>query len=284
MDTTAWSSPLTRKLSVFTTLDGHERALLADLESDTMHLRQGQELLTRGGAIKHVQVIRDGWAMRTKTLADGRRQVIDVVLPGDLIGFYGHVAPVAEDNVSALTPIIVASFPTERMMELFADFPRLASSMAWLAAREDQILAERLVSMGRRSAYERLAHLFLELWERLRIRGLAGNGRLPVPLTQSTLGDALGLSVVHINRTLGQLARNGLIEVKRRDRMLVILNHEGLKQAAGFEPDYLLHREIPTRLARSLDELDRTRSTTDTAEPSKLPSNGEKKGGLAPRP
>lgn len=257
MQTSAWSSPLTRKLSVFIELDGRDRAVLAELESATRHVRQGAELLSRGGRIDNVQVVRDGWAVRSKTLPDGRRQIIDFVLPGNLVGFYGHIVPLSEEAVTALTPMIVASFSTERMPEIFAQYPRLASGMAWLAAREDQILAERLVSMGRRSAYERLAHIFLELWERLRIRGLAGNGRLPIPLTQSTLADALGLSVVHVNRTLSQLAKAGLIEMRRRERVLEIVDHAGLCRAAGFEGTYLLHQQISGRLTHSLDAVAR---------------------------
>ena len=99
-------------------------------------------------------------------------------------------------EVCCTTPMIMAPFDPDRMLQLFTDHPRLASSLAWLAAREDQILAERLVSMGRRSAYERLAHIFLELWERLRIRGLAGNGRLTVRSSYSTLNQAGGECVV----------------------------------------------------------------------------------------
>ena len=267
MQTTAWSSPLTRKLSVFIELDGHERAVLADLEADTEHVRQGTELVSRGEPIERAQVVRDGWAVRSKTLPDGRRQIIDFVLPGNLIGLYAHVSPVAEETVTALTPMITAPFDPDRMLQLFTDHPRLASSLAWMGAREDQILAERLVSMGRRSAYERLAHIFLELWERLRIRGLAGNGRLPIPLTQSTLADALGLSVVHVNRTLSQLARAGLVEVKKRERMLVILDHQRLRDAAGFDGDYLLHRQIPSRLSRSLAELEQAPAAQRGAVP-----------------
>jgi len=108
VQTTAWSSPLTRKLSVFIELDGHERAVLADLEADTEHVRQGTELVSRGEPIERAQVVRDGWAVRSKTLPDGRRQIIDFVLPGNLIGLYAHVSPVAEETVTALTPMITA--------------------------------------------------------------------------------------------------------------------------------------------------------------------------------
>ena len=190
----AWESPLTRKLSVFVDLQETERAFLADLEADTTHLPSHAELVCRGQQQEKGYIVRDGWAVRSKTLSDGRRQVIDVVLPGNIVGLYHHVSPVAEETITAIKPMIVSAFQPGRMIEMFTGHPRLASAIAWLAAREDQILAERLVSMGRRSAFERLAHLFLELWERLRIRGLAGNGRLPVPLTQQIIADALGLS------------------------------------------------------------------------------------------
>lgn len=263
----AWSSPLTRKLSVYINLDDRERAALHDLEAQTEHLEQGRELLRRGDRMDRARVVRDGWAVRSKTLPDGRRQIIDFALPGTILGLYSHITPVAEETVTALTPMILAPFAPERMLELFASQPRLGSALAWLSAREDHILAERLVSMGRRSAYERVAHLFLELWERLQVRGLAGHGRLPMPLTQSVLADTLGLSVVHVNRTLGQLARDELIAVRRRERMLVILDHRKLERAAGFDPDYLLHHRIPAGLETALTALDGDRTQAAAPEP-----------------
>jgi CRP-like cAMP-binding protein len=267
----AWSSPLTRKLSVYIDLVDRERAALHDLEAQTEHLEQGFEVQRRGDRLDRARIVRDGWAVRSKTLADGRRQIIDFVLPGTIIGLYCHVTPVAEETVTALTPMILAPVPPERVLGLFAEQPRLGSALAWLSAREDHILAERLVSMGRRSAYERVGHLFLELWERLRVRGLAGNGRLPMPLTQNVLADTLGLSVVHVNRTLSQLARDELIAVRRRERMLVILDHRKLERAAGFEPDYLLHHRIPVGLESALSAFDGRR-----------PGNVAPEGGAAP--
>jgi CRP-like cAMP-binding protein len=124
----------------------------------------------------------------------------------------------------------------------------------WSAAREQEILGEHLVSLGRRSARERVVHLFLELWARLKVRGLASGDQLQVPLTQQIIADALGLSVVHVNRTLRQLGAEELLAVKRES--VTLLNLDQLQRVSGFDADYLMHHAMPNDLDAELARLE----------------------------
>jgi CRP-like cAMP-binding protein len=125
---------------------------------------------------------------------------------------------------------------------LLAVDPTLAVALSWANAHEEAVLAERLASLGRRSAHERVAHLFCELWRRLHLLGLAEDDRFPLPITQEDLADTLGLSAVHINRTLRQLRSEGLIETGSNH--VRVLSMAGLEAIAGFEDGYLHFTEV----------------------------------------
>jgi CRP-like cAMP-binding protein len=195
----------------------------------------------------------DGWAARYKSLPDGRRQILSFLAPGDILGLFAVVSPYATTGVVCISNVTVATFQPAAMIDLLGGAPRLGAALAWVAAREQEILGEHLVSVGRRTARERVAHLFLELWARLRVRGLANGKRIVVPLTQTVIADTLGLSVVHVNRTLKQLAREGLLQVDRE--RAVIQDLEKLQILAGFDEDFLLHHYIPDALRTRLDRI-----------------------------
>lgn len=119
------------------------------------------------------------------------------------------------------------------MMRLFSDSPRLAAAILWAASRDEAMIVEHLVSIGRRNALERTAHFFLELGERLRLVGLATDKDFPCPLNQYVLADALGLSAIHVNRVLRQLRERDLMTLKRGK----VVMHDAIELArlAGFE-------------------------------------------------
>jgi CRP-like cAMP-binding protein len=181
--------------------------------------------------------------MRYKTLPDGRRQILNFILPGDFIALYGSLIECADHSVETLTRVSVAAFAPQRVVDLFGRCPRLGAAIAWTAGREEAILAEQIVRIGRRSAYERTAHLFLELLRRLQFVGLAGERSFEMPLSQDVLADSLGLSMVHVNRTLRRLRQAGLVRLV--DRSLVIDDVEKLEEVANFSPDYIEGRELP---------------------------------------
>ena len=231
-ETSPGAVALSTKLELFAGLDPAAQRALADLLArPALSVARGQDLLTQGAGR------RDGY----------------VILSGDAIGLLGAVTPVATSSVTALGDLSAVPFAPTAVVRAIARSPRLGAALFWAAAREQEILAEHLVSLGRRSARERVAHLFLELWARLRVRGLSDGNQLQVPLTQQIIADALGLSVVHVNRTLRQLAAEGLLTVKRES--VSLLDLEQLLRVTGFDEDYLMHHAIPGDLDAELARM-----------------------------
>jgi CRP-like cAMP-binding protein len=246
---------LHNKLALFVDIAERDIESLNRLMSgQDMEVRRGFDLISPGERKEDGYVILDGWAARYKSLPDGRRQILSFLAPGDILGLFAAVSPYATTGVVCISNVTVAQFHPNAMIELLGGSPRLGAALAWVAAREQEILGEHLVSVGRRTARERVAHLFLELWARLRVRGLVSGQRIVVPLTQTVIADTLGLSVVHVNRTLKQLARDGLLEVDRE--RAVIHDLPGLQTLAGFDEDFLLHHYIPEALRMRLDRIE----------------------------
>ncbi len=234
-------SPLIRKLRSCTALSAEEISFLRGLERRSQRVEADTDLIVEGDIYKESYVLREGWALRYKLLPDGRRQILNLILPGDFIGLRASLFQTADHSVATLTDVMLCPFPSRRIIDLCREFPRLALGLNWSAAREEAILAEHIVSIGRRSAYERVAHLILELLRRLQFVGLAGERSYEMPLTQEILADVLGLSIVHVNRTLRRLRRDGLIRLDTR--RIVIRDEQGLRDVAGFEPHYLDQNE-----------------------------------------
>ena len=207
--------------------------------------------------------MRKGWAIRHKALPDGRRQVINFVLPGDIIGFYSTLFETADHSVTTLTAAEVANFPTEHVAELFRSFPRLAAALAWAGAREEAIVAERLLSLGRRTALERTAHLIVELLRRLSVVDMATDGRFILPVTQEILADALGLSIVHMNRTLRRLRDSGLIDLT--GQRITVNDPRQLASVGQFDELYLHLIRAPKRLEHAFAADRRPRQRAPSA-------------------
>lgn len=203
----------------------------------------------------HVYALLDGWAMRYKLLADGRRQVINFFLPGDLMCVNACVLQKSDYTVTLLTEATVAVIEVAEMFEMARRCPELSAAVRWCNAREESILMERLISLGRRSAYERTAHVLLELCRRLHLLGLAPRHRFHFPVTQQLLADVLGLSTVHVNRTLRQMQSDGLIRVlTNRGMEMDIQDYDRLCHIAGFDDGYLHFTEISPAARRDLEE------------------------------
>lgn len=247
------ATPLWRKLGSYLELKDEEKGFLAGLERTVVGHPPRTDLLQQGERYGDVRVMRDGWAMRHKALPDGRRQVVNFVLPGDIIGIYCNLFDVADHSVTTLTNVTVANFPPERVVELFQRFPRLAAALAWAGAKEEAIVAERLLSLGRRTALERTAHLIVEMLRRLTVVNLAENGRFTLPVTQEILADALGLSIVHMNRTLRRLRDGGLIEVN--GQKITVNDLRQLASVGQFDELYLHLIRAPKRLDQAFEAV-----------------------------
>jgi CRP-like cAMP-binding protein len=193
----------------------------------------GSVILAEGAHSAQLFTLLSGWAFRFKTLEDGRRQILNYVLPGDLIGLQGSVLGAMDHSVEALTPAVLCVFQRDRLMNLFASHPGLGFDVAWLASREERMLDENLLSVGRRSAIERAAYLLAFLYNRASTVGLAERKRLLVPISQQHVADTLGLSLVHTNKTLKKLIQQKLI--RWLDRACEVLDAGGLMEVAGWE-------------------------------------------------
>jgi len=168
-------------------------------------------LFVEGANSPHLYTVISGWGFRYKMLEDGRRQILNYVMPGDFVGLQGSLLAEMQHSVECLSDMHLCLFERDRLTELYRKFPALAYDITWLAAREEQILDEHLLSIGRRSALERSAYLLAYLQERAKGVGLFGKRPVIAPLTQQHVADTLGLSLVHTNKTLKKLQKLGVI-------------------------------------------------------------------------
>jgi CRP-like cAMP-binding protein len=238
---------LARKLAWFAALSPAEIAMLDSLTETTRSVRRNREIVTEGRNYETLFALVEGSAIRFRVLRDGRRQVLNIVLPGDFIGFPGCFYERALYSITTLTDAVVCSVPLTVLIGLFERSPRLAAAIFWSFACEAAIFAEHLIDVGRRSALERVAHFLLELLTRLQVVGLADERSYQMPLTQELLGDALGLSVPHVNRTLRQLRDDGLVAIE--EQRVTIKDIEALAVLADFEKTYLSRFRLPGLVA-----------------------------------
>ncbi|HEV2301894.1 MAG TPA: Crp/Fnr family transcriptional regulator [Stellaceae bacterium] len=240
--------PLTHRLAQLMVLSPEETQLLEELQAATRPVRRNREIVSEGRPYDSLFILIEGFSNRYRILRDGRRQVLNIVLPGDLIGFPGCFFENALYSITALTEARVAPVPFTRLLGLFQTHARLATAIFWSFSREAAMYAEHLIDVGRRSALERVAHFLLELLNRLQVVGLADDNSYRLPLTQEVMGDALGLSVPHVNRTLRQLRDDGLVAIE--EQRVVIHDLEGLSALADFERSYLGRFRMPEWLAK----------------------------------
>jgi len=224
-----------------------EAATLLDLKAASRTLRPGHEIVSEGRRCTAVFLMTEGIAIRQRILRDGQRQILNFVLPGDFVGFTNCRFDSALYSIRTLTHATISPIPLPRLIALFDTHPQLAATLFWSLGGEAAILGEHLVGIGRRSAQQRVAHLLLELFVRLQQIGLADERSYWLPLTQETLGDALGLSIPYVNRVLRQLRADGLVRIDARK--VVIEDVEQLSAFADFERGYLRPLSLADLLA-----------------------------------
>jgi CRP-like cAMP-binding protein len=230
---------LTRKLAARTTLSPAELTLLGEPYVGLRTIAANRDIISEGYKYDALFVLLDGAAIRYRVLHDGRRQILNIVLPGDFIGFPACFFDTALYSVTALTDAVVWPLSFSKLFRLLADHPRVGAAIFWLFSCEAAMYAERVIALGQRSAAERLAHFLLELLTRMRVIGLADERLFRMPLTQEQIGDILGLTGVHVSRTLRQLRDDGLVGVE--GQLVSIRNLEALSALADFERTYLNH-------------------------------------------
>ena len=233
---------LIRKLEHFTKLSCDDRQILGAVASKRRTFAEHSDIIEEGNDPSHVNLILEGWACRYKQLDDGRRQIISFFVPGDLCDTHIYILREMDHSIAALTPVKVAEISRASLDRLMDEHSRVTKALWWDSLVGVAIQREWTVNLGQRTAIERLGHLFCELFLRLRGVGLTEGDSCALPLTQMELADALGLSNVHINRTLQELRRAGLIVLK--GGCLTIPDLAALQKASLFNPNYLhLDRE-----------------------------------------
>lgn len=217
----------------FREFEPQELRFVSTFKMGELVAESGATVLSEGSMSVHLYTLLSGWAFRYKMLQDGRRQILNYMLPGDLIGLQGTMTGEMQHSVEALSPLVLCVFQRDRLSELFAQHPGLGFDITWLASREERMLDEHLLSLGRRSAMERAAYLIAFLYHRATSVGLATNKPLFIPITQMHVADTLGLSIVHTNKTLRKLADRRLI--RWLDRSCEVIDHQGLMELADWD-------------------------------------------------
>jgi CRP-like cAMP-binding protein len=225
------------KLDAFTKLSADDKAALAEVSRNTRFVDARRDLISEGDKPRYVHLMLDGWACRYKQLPDGKRQIVSLFVPGDFCDVNVYILRAMDHSIRAITRLKVAMITPEEMNALTCERPRITQALWWHELVTAAVQREWTLNLGQRSAYERLAHLLIELYMRLNVVGRANDGRCDFPLTQNDLADATGLTSVHVNRTLQELRRDKLIELERKQ--LHILDLPRMMDVAMFNPNYL---------------------------------------------
>lgn len=228
---------IVRKLGAMTLLSEAEIEFLEGLHNNKITVAAGSDFVKEGEDFKATFFVMSGWAIRYALTESGRRQILSYALPGDILGLHINFRRTASYSAAALSEAELAVVDPLRTIEISQKYPVLAAGMSWCTAREFAILGDQAVRLGRLTADQRLAHLLLELWYRLRLIGEVHDSLIRMPMTQNDLADTLGLSLVHINRQLRTLKNQGLISIGRK---WVRLNDvEKLTELSEFNPQHL---------------------------------------------
>lgn len=234
---TPFVNPLTRKLSAFVALSEEELAVLERLQECRHSFVVGRDMVHQGQSNQAAYILSSGWVCSYKIQADGTRQIVDFQVPGDFLGLRSVLLRTSDHGFEPIVDIEAAEVMTSELLEAFAQAPRLATAILWAASRDEAMVVEHLVGIGRRDANARMAHFLLELGSRLALVDMGSKKGYDCPLTQYHLADVLGLSAVHVNRVLRQLRENGLLTF--RDGHVTFQNYDGLVDLAEFDPAYL---------------------------------------------
>ena len=231
------NNALARKLGAFVALSKTELAVLDELNKRRRTFVAGRDLVEQGQTEQSAYVLSSGWACSYKLLEDGQRQIVDFQIPGDFLGLRSLLMHISDHSVEPITDIEVTEVLRNDLLGAFTQTPRLATAILLTASRDEAMVVEHLVNIGRRSAAKRTANFLLELGARLALVGMGSKAGFECPLSQYLMADALGRSAVHVNRVLRQLREDGLVTF--RDGFVSFDNYERLIEFAEFDLTYM---------------------------------------------
>lgn len=237
------------KLSNLVELSATDIAALENATASPRKYAAKQDMIREGDRPGPVFAMLDGWACRYKILPNGLRQITAFMLPGDCCDLHIGMLSQMDHSLQALTPSSIALIPGHDMAKMLTDHPAIARAMYIAQLIDEGTLRSWIVSMGRRTSVERVAHLMCELYLRSITWGIRPDDNVALPISQVVLADALGMTPVHINRVLRELRVSGAMELERGS--LTILDPLKLVAIAGFDENYL-HRRQSDQTARRL--------------------------------
>jgi CRP-like cAMP-binding protein len=229
-----------RACGLFKPVTPNQLALIYDIKREHLTVPAGTEIVRPGEKSGELYTLYSGWAFRFKFFPDGRRQILNFLLPGDLLGLQAAMFDTARHGIEALTQVELCLLPRTKIWSLFGQMPELAFDVTWLGSHEESYVDENLMSVGRRSAAERIAALIIMLYKRANALALVTHGTFAFPLSQQHIADALGLSLVHTNKTLARLRRLGMFT--QANGTLTLTNPRVLERIAQY-----FDEEVPQR-------------------------------------
>jgi CRP-like cAMP-binding protein len=234
---------LARKLRSYDTLGEREIGAIQQAIEGTKSFATGQDLVSEGDRPAYSSVLIEGWAARSKTLENGASQITSIHVPGDFVDLHGFLLHKMDHSVVALSPCRIAKLSHERLLWITDEYPHL-TRLLWLNTLIDAAIHRNwIVGMGRLPAAGHLAQLICEIYVRLKAVALASDCEFEFPLSQAVMADALGLSPVHVNRTIRELRERNLISL--RARVLKILDWDKIVAFSQFDPTYLSQFQEP---------------------------------------
>ncbi len=239
---------LIARLRYYSDLGDDDRAALAQLRTTIRRFGANSEIIATGQRLDAVLVMREGWAARFKLLEDGRRQILNILLPGDIFDLQVLVAAEADHGVVTVTEGSAYAVAPQMLRDTLARSGALTMAFWWTQVQEEAFLREQIVRNGRQTAQERIGHLLLELQRRAQIVHEAEGDSLRLPLTQTQIADTLGLTPIHTNRVLRRLVRAGYVETHRQ--WIRFLDPDALARMCDFDPSYFHLDAFRMRLGR----------------------------------
>ena len=233
----ASGNPFIRKLEYIHPLTAEEEAVVVSICTRTLSFDKDEHIVLEGDLPTDCNLLLEGMTCRNNVTTEGSRQIFSFHIPGDIFDAQSFLLQTMDHTVTALIRSTVAVIPHTKMIELTEQHPRIARAVWKDSLIDASIFREWIMNIGQREAYPRLAHLICEIYLRHDVVGLAEGWSIPWPITQRDLGDATGMSNVHVNRTLQEIRAAGLVTLTKS--RLEILDWEGLKQAGQFDPTYL---------------------------------------------
>jgi len=205
-----------RELETFKDRNLSEVSFIERFKNGERYAPAGTTILKEGASNERLFTVLSGWVFRYRTLEGHRRQIINYGLPGDFLGLQATLDDAMSHGIETLTDVTLCHFDRAKLWTLYAEHPRLAFDMTWLAARQERSFEEQLLTLGQRTAFERIAYLLWHLFDRARDVGLVVDNTVSLPIRQQHIADTLGLSLVHTNKTLQKIREDGAIEIHDR--------------------------------------------------------------------